>query len=58
MKTVDPKSGPDPRQIPGLKPPVREFAPCDDGDPREVDEFLRMIRDLRHQGPAATTGGR
>ena len=38
--------------IPGLKPPVREFGPADDGDPSEVDEFNKMIRDLRTQDPA------
>ena len=40
---------------PGLKPPVRNFAPSDDGDPSEVDAFIKMIRELRHQSPAART---
>ena len=35
--------------IPGLKPPVREFSPSDDGDPSEVDAFNAMIRELRDQ---------
>lgn len=35
--------------IPGLKPPVWDFSPTDDGDPREVDAFNAMIRDLRAQ---------
>ena len=38
--------------IPGLKPPVRNFAPSDDGDPSEVDSFIKMIRELRHESPA------
>jgi hypothetical protein len=38
--------------LPGMKPPVREFAPTDDGDPAEVDTFNRMIRKLRDQAPA------
>jgi hypothetical protein len=38
--------------IPGLKPPVREFVPSDDGDAREVDAFNQMIRELRIQSPA------
>jgi hypothetical protein len=37
--------------IPGLKPPVRESAPCDDSDPPEADAFNRMIRELRNQSP-------
>jgi hypothetical protein len=39
--------------VPGLKPPVREFTPSDNGDAREVDAFNRMIRMLRSQAPAA-----
>ncbi len=35
--------------IPGLKPPVWDFSPTDDGDPREVDAFNAMIRELRAQ---------
>jgi hypothetical protein len=35
--------------IPGLKSPVRDFAPSDDGDPSEVDAFIEMIRNLRHR---------
>jgi hypothetical protein len=36
--------------LPGMKPPVRDFAPTDDGDPAEVDAFNEMIRELRDQG--------
>jgi hypothetical protein len=42
--------------IPGLKPPVRSFAPTDDGDPCEVDAFIKMIRELRNQSRSAKTG--
>jgi len=35
--------------IPGLKPPVWDFSPADDGDPREVEAFNSMIRELRDQ---------
>jgi hypothetical protein len=50
---VDPHSLPDQViLIPGLKPPVREFAPSDDNDPSEVDAFNQMIRELRNQSPA------
>jgi len=53
-KVVDPRRLPDPGMtIPGLKPPVRDFTPVDDGDPSEVDAFNRMIRKLRNLG--ATT---
>jgi hypothetical protein len=38
--------------IPGLKPPVWDFNPVDDGDPSEVDAFNQMIRDLRNQSLA------
>ncbi|MGA2715874.1 MAG: hypothetical protein ABSG41_22455 [Bryobacteraceae bacterium] len=41
--------------IPGLKPPVREFAPSDDSDPAEVDAFIKMIRELRNQSSAPQT---
>jgi hypothetical protein len=41
--------------IPGIKPPVRDFAPSDDGDPREVDAFNRMIRNLRKENPTGFT---
>ncbi|MGO4880775.1 MAG: hypothetical protein ACLP59_08140 [Bryobacteraceae bacterium] len=53
-KVVDPHNLPDPKVfIPGLKPAVLEFTPCDDGDPVEADEFNRMIRELRNQNPAS-----
>jgi len=52
-KVVDPRSLPDSRiNIPGLKPPVREFDPSDDGDPSEVDAFNQMIREVRNQSPS------
>jgi hypothetical protein len=55
-KIVNPRSLPDPKVfIPGLKPPVRDFAPSDDGDPSEVDAFIKMVRELRHQSPPALT---
>jgi hypothetical protein len=38
--------------IPGLRPPVWDFCPADDGDPSEVDAFNAMIRELRDQDPA------
>jgi hypothetical protein len=58
-KVVNPKSMPDPKMvIPGLKPPVRDFARSDDGDPSEVDAFIQMIRRLRDQSPAAHSGRR
>jgi hypothetical protein len=47
---VDPRNSVAPsRPIPGLKPPVWDFSPADDGDPSEVDAFNAMIRDLRDQ---------
>ena len=52
-KIVDPRNLPDPKMsIPGLKPPVQDFTPVDDGDPSEVDRFNAMIRQLRQQNPA------
>ncbi|MGA2591371.1 MAG: hypothetical protein ABSH32_15740 [Bryobacteraceae bacterium] len=54
-KVVDPHNLPDPKVcIPGLKPPVLEFVPCDDGDPAEADAFNRMVRELRNQDHAST----
>jgi len=53
-KVVDPLKLPDPGiTIPGLKPPVRDFTPVDDGDPSEVDAFNQMIREFRDQNLAA-----
>ena len=47
---VDPQNSVAPsRSIPGLKPPVWDFSPADDGDPSEVDAFIAMIRNLRDQ---------
>jgi len=49
-KVVDPRGLADREiNIPGLKPPVREFGPLDNGDPSEVDAFNKMIRGLRNQ---------
>jgi hypothetical protein len=49
-RVVDPRNLPDQKVfIPGLKPPVRDFAPSDDGDPSDVDAFNDMIRKLRNQ---------
>jgi hypothetical protein len=51
---VDPQNLAAPsRAIPGLKPPVWDFSPTDDGDPSEVDAFNAMIRRLREQELAA-----
>jgi hypothetical protein len=48
VEVIDPRSLPDPNVfIPGLKPPVHDFSPSDDGDPSEVDAFIMMIRELR-----------
>ncbi|MGO9260070.1 MAG: hypothetical protein ACLQU1_27725 [Bryobacteraceae bacterium] len=56
---VNPKDLPDREVfIPGLKPPVVDFAPYDDGDPSEVDAFIKMIRELRQHSAAAPTDGR
>jgi hypothetical protein len=54
-KVVDPRELPDSKaRIPGLKLPVREFAPSDDSDPSEAAAFNRMIRQLRNRNPAST----
>jgi len=51
-KVVDPRRFPEPGiTIPGLKRPVWDFTPADDGDPSEVDAFHQMIRELRDQNP-------
>jgi len=51
-KVVDPRNLPDQKvPIPGLKPPVRDFAPSDDSDPSDVDVFNELIRELRNQNP-------
>ncbi len=58
-KVVDPRNLPDRRVcVPGLKPPVRDFVPSDDGDPSEVDAFKDIIRVLRDQGPVVQTDSR
>jgi hypothetical protein len=49
-KLLDPSNLPSQKApLPGMKPPVRDFAPTDDGDPAEVDAFNEMIRELRNQ---------
>jgi hypothetical protein len=40
-----------PSEFLGPKAPVWDFSPADDGDPREVDAFNAMIRELRDQDP-------
>jgi hypothetical protein len=55
-KVVDPGNLPAPKVlIPGLKAPVWRSMPSDDGDPAEVDAFIKMIRELRHQSSAVQT---
>jgi len=51
-KVVGPQNSVSRRTIPGLKPPVWDFSPTDDGDPSEVDSFNAMIRELRDQDSA------
>jgi hypothetical protein len=49
-KAIDPRNLPHREvSIPGLKPPVEDFTPADNGDPSEVDSFNAMIRELRNQ---------
>jgi len=36
-------------QVPGLKPPVRSFAPQDKDAPQEADVFRRLVRELRRE---------
>jgi hypothetical protein len=57
-KVVNPRIPPDAKVIPGLKPPVRDFDPSYDGDPSEVDAFIKLIRDLRNQSPAVDLDSR
>jgi len=54
-KVGDPREPFDARiSIPGLKPPVLEFDPCDDSDASEADAFNRMIRQLRDGNGTST----
>jgi hypothetical protein len=56
-KAVDPRNFPDQKAfISGLNPPVWDFAPSDDSDPSEVDEFNQLIRTLRNQPPEVQSG--
>jgi hypothetical protein len=49
---VDPKSLPDRVvPIPGAKAPVFSLPYKDLGHPEEVDEFLKLVREIRRQGP-------
>jgi hypothetical protein len=49
---VDPKSLSDRAvPIPGAKPPVFSLPYKDLGHPEEVDEFLKLIREIRRQVP-------
>jgi hypothetical protein len=50
---VDPKSLPDRAvPIPGAKPPVLSLPYQDLGRPDEVDEFRKLLREIRRQIPA------
>jgi len=50
---VDPKSLPDRAvPIPGAKPPVFSLPYKDLGHPEEVDEFLKLVREIRRQASA------
>jgi len=50
---ADPKSLPDrAAPIPGAKPPVFSLPYKDLGDPEEVDEFLKLVREIRRQASA------
>ena len=49
---VDPKSLPDRAvPIPGAKPPVFSLPYQDPGHPDEVDEFRKLLREIRRQVP-------
>jgi hypothetical protein len=51
-KIIDWKDIPDRKvDIPGLKPPIKEFVTCPDLTQEETDEFNRMIRELRGHPP-------
>jgi hypothetical protein len=55
-KIIDPKASEKLMvTISGIKPPVHDFTPADEGDPREVDAFNQMIRNLRNHNPAGFT---
>jgi hypothetical protein len=50
-KLLDPQDLPAQKTpLPAMRPPVKDFAPADDGDPSEVDTFNQMIRELRDHG--------
>jgi len=49
---VDPKGLPERvNPIPGAKPPVFSLPYRDVGSPGEVDEFRKLIREIRRQPP-------
>jgi hypothetical protein len=49
---TDPKSLPERDvPIPGAKPPVSSLPYKDLGHPEEVDEFRKLIREIRRQPP-------
>jgi hypothetical protein len=49
---VDPKSLPDRAvPIPGAKPPVFSLPHKNLGHPKAVDEFLKLVREIRRLGP-------
>ena len=37
--------------IPGSLPPIRDLDFFDDGDPEDVDAFLRLVREMRGKAP-------
>jgi hypothetical protein len=50
---IDPKSLPDrAAPIPGAKPPVLSLPYQDPGRPEEVDEFRKLLREIRRQIPS------
>jgi hypothetical protein len=55
-RAIDPrKLKPQPRSIPGLKPPVFSFSPQDKDAPEEAQEFHAFIRKLRRESIADTS---
>jgi hypothetical protein len=51
-KIVDPRTLPDRKvDIPGLKPPITQFPTIEGLTDKEVDDFNRMIRELRGHKP-------
>ena len=49
---LDPKTLPEPSvPIPGAKPPVWSLPYKDCGRPDEVDEFRKLVHEIRRQSP-------